>query len=423
MGPYGGGGAGRPAGGAAGGARPSQQPVNRSAGANYSGPRGSVAVGQRNAATGRQGDGGNWNVTQTPGGSTIIHGQGGGSHTGPGGNTIAGGASGTAVIGPNGNVHTSGTAGAKVTTPGGQSAGRVSHTGGTQTQSGISTRHGSTVAGAQGPGGAAIKGGGYAAAVGPNGAVAKGGRYGAATGPGGSAYYGTRFAGASNLAGQGAYVRQNFGYYNNFTGGWYRQYPGAWAAAGLVAGAAWAACSWGSCSSSCGYSEDTAPVDYSYGDAVTYQDGNVMYGDQVACTEAEYADQATAIADAGTKMEPPPDEKWEALGVYAMVKGEETESTDIFQLAINKDGVLRGNYYNATTDTVTPVKGSLDRKSQRVAWTIGDKKDTTFEAGLYNLTKDESTMLVHFGKDHTEQRTLVRIEKPKEEGEAKAGQQ
>jgi hypothetical protein len=105
-----------------------------------------------------------------------------------------------------------------------------------------------------------------------------------------------------------------------------------------------------------------------------------------------------------------------------MVKGEETTSNDIFQLAINKDGVLRGNYYNATTDQVTPVKGSLDRKSQRVAWTVGDKKDTVFEAGLYNLTKEETTMLVHFGKDQTEQRTLVRIEKPKEEGEPKAGQ-
>src|SRR5262249_43405429 len=132
-------------------------------------------------------------------------------------------------------------------------------------------------------------------------------------------------------------------------------------------------------------------------------------------------DQATAIADAGAKAEPPNDEKWEPLGVFAMVKGEETTSNDIFQLAINKDGVIRGNYYNATTDTVTPVKGSLDLKTQRAAWTVGDKKDTVFEAGLYNLTKEETTMLVHFGKDNTEQRTLVRIEQPKE-GDAKAGQ-
>src|SRR5713101_8206287 len=86
----------------------------------------------------------------------------------------------------------------------------------------------------------------------------------------------------------------------------------------------------------------------------------------------------------------------------------------VFQMAINKDGIVRGNYYNATTDATTPVKGSLDKKSQRVAWTIGDKKDTVYEVGLYNLTKDETTMLIHFGKDKTEQRTLFRIEQPKE---------
>src|SRR5262249_45745006 len=161
-----------------------------------------------------------------------------------------------------------------------------------------------------------------------------------------------------------------FGYYNNFSPGWYRQYPGAWAAAGLAAGAAWTAASWGSCSSSVGYAEDTAPVYYDYGDTVTYSDGNVYYGDQVAATEEAYADQAAQIVDAGRQAQPPEDEKWQPLGVFAMIKGEETESKDIFQLAINKDGVVRGNYYNATTDTVTPVYGSLDKKTQRLAWSI-----------------------------------------------------
>jgi hypothetical protein len=318
------------------------------------------------------------------------------------------------VIGPNGNVHTSATRGATVTTPGGQTAGRVGHYGST-TGPGGSTAHGGVVRGASGPGGAAVAGGRGAVAVGPNGAVAAGGRVAGVTGPGGTAYAGTRYVAAGNLYGQGAYVRRGFGYYGAFSSGWYARYPGAWLATGLAAGAIWNAASWGSASSSCGYSEDTAAYDYSYGDAVTYQDGNVYYGDQLAGTEAEYADQAAAIADAGSAVEPPKEEKWEPLGVFAMVKGEETTSNDIFQLAFNKDGIIRGNYYNAVSDTTTPVKGSLDKKTQRVAWTIGDKKDTVFEAGLYNLTKPETTMVVHYGKDKTEQRSLFRIEQPTEE--------
>ena len=48
-----------------------------------------------------------------------------------------------------------------------------------------------------------------------------------------------------------------------------------------------------------------------------------------------------------------------------MIQGEETSSNNIFQLAINADGIVRGNYYNAVTDVTTPVLGSLDKDTQR----------------------------------------------------------
>src|SRR5262249_13746988 len=108
----------------------------------------------------------------------------------------------------------------------------------------------------------------------------------------------------------------------------------------------------------------------------------------------------------------PPDGDWISLGVFALVRGEETTSTNIFQLAINKDGVLRGNYYDATTDTSTPVHGQVDKNSKRACWTVGDKKMPIFEAGIVNLTKDETTMMVHYRKDRSEQVTAFRIEQP-----------
>lgn len=54
----------------------------------------------------------------------------------------------------------------------------------------------------------------------------------------------------------------------------------------------------------------------------------------------------------------------------------------------------------------------MDKKTQRAAWTVGDKKEPVFEAGIANLTRSETTMLVHFGKGGTQQWTLVRIEQP-----------
>ena len=71
--------------------------------------------------------------------------------------------------------------------------------------------------------------------------------------------------------------------------------------------------------------------------------------------------------------------------------------------------IIRGNYYNALSDANLPVYGSVDQRTQRAAWTIGDRKEPAFEAGIANLTKSETTMLVHLGKGRTQQWTLVRI--------------
>jgi hypothetical protein len=98
--------------------------------------------------------------------------------------------------------------------------------------------------------------------------------------------------------------------------------------------------------------------------------------------------------------------------VFALVKGDEQESDKIFQLAINKDGIIRGNYYDAIADNNMPVYGSVDKKTQRAAWSIGEKKEVVFEAGIANLTNLESPVLVHYGKDNTQQFTLIRINNP-----------
>jgi hypothetical protein len=93
-----------------------------------------------------------------------------------------------------------------------------------------------------------------------------------------------------------------------------------------------------------------------------------------------------------------------------MVQGEGTDGNDLFQIAVNKAGTIRGNYYNALADTTLPVCGSVDKPSQRAAWTVGDRKEPIYEVGFANLTRAETPMLVHFGKDRTQQWTLVRVE-------------
>lgn len=81
----------------------------------------------------------------------------------------------------------------------------------------------------------------------------------------------------------------------------------------------------------------------------------------------------------------------------------------LLQLAVNKEGIIRGNYYNTGDDNVRPIEGAVDKNTARVAWIVADKKDIIFDCGLYNLTKDETIVLVHFSKVKTEQWTLVRL--------------
>jgi hypothetical protein len=66
------------------------------------------------------------------------------------------------------------------------------------------------------------------------------------------------------------------------------------------------------------------------------------------------------------------------------------------------------------SDTTLPVYGSVDQKTQRAAWTVGERKEPVYEVGLANLTRAEPAMLVHFGTDRTQQWTLIRIDQPAE---------
>jgi len=216
------------------------------------------------------------------------------------------------------------------------------------------------------------------------------------------------------MAATGAGVRAGYRY-GAFGAGWWPQHPGAWFAAGWAANAVWNACSWGACSDWCGYPAE--PSYYDYGDNVVYQEDAVYIDGAQAYTGEQFTQQAVEIADAGkTAMTTNTAEEWQSLGVFAMVGEGETSSTNIFQIAINKAGVLRGNYYNATADTTEPIYGSVNKESQRAAWTVADRKKPVYDVGIANLTQDETTMLVHYdGKNNSKQFMLVRIPPPPEE--------
>ena len=348
--------------------------------------------------------GGSWSGASTginshtgPAGGTYYHSAGAGTYTGPRGSTVSGAGRGGVYVGPNGAV-----------------MGRGGHVGTASGYRGGSAAIGGRSSFGVGPGGNfAARGSRGGVAIGPGGGVAAGGRYGRA---GGYVNNGTFHVTNGYLHGRAAAVNGAFIHNGVFGRGWYSLYPRAWYPYRWAGAGLWATYGWASTAAYLGWAAD--PIAYDYGTNIVYNDDGQVYQDGTpVASQDDYAQQAQDIADTGRQAMPGDQEEWQALGVFGLVQGDDTTANDLFQLGINKQGVIRGNYYNALSETTLPVYGSVDQQTQRAAWSIGDKQDVVYEAGLSNLTQEATPCLVHFGKEKTQQLTLVRIEQPAGDGQ------
>jgi hypothetical protein len=347
-------------------------------------------------------------VVDGPNGATIAHGQAGerGAVIGPDG-AAAGGreASGTVVKGPEGNVYAHGQA---------ESRGAVAGPGG-------------VAAGGREASGTVIKGpdGNVVA----HGQAASGGFYAGARGAG------TWHCSAADMRVQGNYARANFSHWNAYGRDWYRRYPNAWWGRGFAAGV-WYAASWSEINT--WFGATWPPASYNYGDNIYYQDGDVYNDGQPMATSADYYQSASDLAQSGATADvpndndadagaepstPPADPNWLPLGVFEAIEPNQKSSDMTFQLAVNKAGIIRGNYYNTGDNNVQEVQGAVDKETQRVTWFVKDRPQMIFDTGLYNLTKEEATVLVHESADKTQQWTLVRLKQKDATQNAASGNQ
>lgn len=256
----------------------------------------------------------------------------------------------------------------------------------------------------------------------------------------------------ANLSRQATNVRHNFNDYNLFRNDWWRNHPNAWWNIGWDDYWPWRWGSWNDFAGFWGVPFGVLPVYYDYGDNIVYGDsGYVNYGDQPICTASDYYQQsydlANSVSDddfgesasAGMEISAPAagaqqasssvqakaaskntSGEWKPFGVYSLVQGGQNNSSTIFQLCSNKKGQIRGNYYNALTNETQLVKGAVDKRTMRAAWTVGKNSSVVYDTGVANLLKDQSPLLIHFGKDSTQQWTLVRIKNPNSEKSGKS---
>ncbi len=197
--------------------------------------------------------------------------------------------------------------------------------------------------------------------------------------------------------------------YTPFTPTMYAGYANAWQPTNTTASSLYINPGYGALASMLGMA--TQPAPYNYGGNVVAQSNAVYVNGDLAGTPQDYAAEASQIAASGD-IEPAQNDQWQPIGVFAMVVDEQAQPNDFFQLAVNAQGTIRGNYFNESTNEATSLSGSVDLKTQRAAWTIGGDETPVYEVGIANLTGNEATMLVHTPDGSQRQFTLIRLPDP-----------
>ena len=218
-------------------------------------------------------------------------------------------------------------------------------------------------------------------------------------------------SGAASAAAGYEAVRNSFNASNIYRPQWWRDHPETWVPSGWIAGAAWHPTPWGAIAEFCGYGS-AVPISYNYGVNVTAQNGNVFVDGQNVGSTGDFSLQAANIAQAGVAAEASPTDQWQPLGVFAMVRDEQQHPQLIVQLAINPQGILRGNYIDELTESTLPIRGAVDKATKRAAWMVGNNQQTVMEAGLSDLTDPETPALVH-KNGKTDHWILVHLDQPK----------
>lgn len=175
-----------------------------------------------------------------------------------------------------------------------------------------------------------------------------------------------------------------------FTPQWYGDHPNAWQYTHPHADA-WAVATTAGAAAWLGW--DTVPA-YGYG---TY------YSETPS---EEVAAEADALASNGSQ-EVDENGEWLNIGTYALAPKGSRDATLMLTLAVDKDGILRGTYFDLISNSAQTIQGAIDKESRRAAWRVGEGQ-VTFQTTLNDLTADTAAVSLQFENGQTALWSLAR---------------
>jgi hypothetical protein len=150
-----------------------------------------------------------------------------------------------------------------------------------------------------------------------------------------------------------------------FTPDWYAKHPQAWRPA--KSSADW----W--------KTADVATISAWLGKPVTAAGTTADGGGAVATAGGVNASadglQSVLVLPAGHQNAVgPADSDWLPLGVFAVVPPgtpDTAQAHNYQQLAVDRQGTIKGNFFDTISGTVQPITGTVDRTALMASWTVG----------------------------------------------------
>ncbi len=162
------------------------------------------------------------------------------------------------------------------------------------------------------------------------------------------------------------------------TAEWYADHPAAWQSTHPHADA-WAVASAAGVAAWLGWAAQPA---YGTSNTVVYQEAPAEETDS---SEDAYSNQSESTQD---------DTEWLALGVYSVLSNTGEPTSRLLQLTVNRQGDLRGVYYDSITATSQNLSGRIDQSTQLAQWSLDSNPQISFRANLNQLTQPTGTIEV-----------------------------
>lgn len=158
--------------------------------------------------------------------------------------------------------------------------------------------------------------------------------------------------------------------------------------------------------------------DYGPNEYITYYNNTVYVDNQRYATALEYYAQVRNLARSVPTLtqDQLANIEWLPLGVFAVTRSGGQQSNEMIQLAVSKDGILSGTWFDQATGQSRPIQGMVEQATQKAAWTFADSATDglVMETSLFNLTEPECTAMAHLDAVTNEVWQLTRLQQPQQ---------